>query len=72
MPVFRTHYGHFEGTQDYVAELLRLVRERSTCTQFEVETYTWDVLPSEFRHEGIVSAIARELEWTASRLSARS
>ena len=72
VPVFRTQYGHFEGTQEYVAELLRLVRERSACTQFEVETYTWNVLPGKFRHEGIVSAIERELEWTASRLFARS
>ncbi|MDQ2666456.1 MAG: metabolite traffic protein EboE [Gemmatimonadota bacterium] len=68
VPVFRTQYGRFEGTQPYVADLLRLVRERSACQQFEVETYTWDVLPEEFRHEGIVSAISRELEWTATQL----
>ncbi len=68
VPVFRTQYGQFEGTQAYIAELLRLVRERAACHQFEVETYTWDVLPEEFRHEGIVSAISRELEWTATQL----
>ena len=68
VPVFRTQYGRFEGTQAYVADVLRLVRERSVCQQFEVETYTWDVLPEEFRHEGIVSAISRELEWTATQL----
>ena len=68
VPVFRTHYGRFEGTQAYVADVLQLVRERSACQQFEVETYTWDVLPEEYRHEGIVSAISRELEWTAIQL----
>jgi sugar phosphate isomerase/epimerase len=63
VPVFRERYGQFEGTQAYVAELLRVVRERSDCTHFEVETYTWDVLPEEFRREGIVAGISRELEW---------
>jgi hypothetical protein len=67
-PVFRERYGAFEGTQAYVDELLRLVLERDVCSHFEVETYTWDVLPEEFRREGIVSAIAREMEWAAGRL----
>jgi sugar phosphate isomerase/epimerase len=68
VPVFRERYGEFEGTQGYVAELLQLVRERSDCRHFEVETYTWGVLPEEFRREGIVVAIGRELEWARERL----
>jgi hypothetical protein len=69
VPVFRATYGPFEGTQAYVAEVLRLVRERAACRQFEVETYTWNVLPAEFRHDGIVTAITRELEWAATQLA---
>ena len=68
VPVFRERYGAFEGTQAYVAELLRLVRHRSVSEHFEVETYTWDVLPEEFRREGIVAGISREVEWTMARL----
>ena len=63
VPVFRERYGAFEGTQAYVAELLRLVRERDVSEHFEVETYTWDVLPEEFRRGGIVEGISREVEW---------
>jgi sugar phosphate isomerase/epimerase len=69
VPVFRERYGEFEGTQAYVADVLREVRERSACTHFEVETYTWDVLPEEFRREGIVAAISRELEWARLKLT---
>jgi hypothetical protein len=69
VPVFRERYGAFEGTQGYVDELLRLVLERGVCSHFEVETYTWDVLPEEFRREGIISAIAREMEWAAERMN---
>jgi sugar phosphate isomerase/epimerase len=68
VPVFRERYGAFEGTQGYVAELLRLVRERAASDHFEVETYTWDVLPEEFRREGIVAGITREIEWAGTCL----
>jgi hypothetical protein len=68
VPVFRERYGAFEGTQAYVAELLRLVRERRVSDHFEVETYTWDVLPEEFRREGIVAGISREIEWAERQL----
>jgi sugar phosphate isomerase/epimerase len=68
VPVFRDRYGAFEGTQGYVAELIRLVRERAVSEHFEVETYTWDVLPEEFRREGIVAGISRELEWAGEKL----
>jgi sugar phosphate isomerase/epimerase len=68
VPVFRERYGLFEGTQGYVAELLRLVQQGRVSEHFEVETYTWDVLPEEFRREGIVAGISREVEWAESRL----
>ena len=38
-------------------------------THLEVETYTWDVLPPEYRDEPVVDAIARELRWVLERLS---
>lgn len=68
VPLFRDSFGLFEGTQAYVGELLRLAMERSACEHYEVETYTWDVLPEEYRREDVVTAVVRELEWTAGRL----
>ena len=68
VPVFRERYGAFEGTQAYVADMIRLVRERAVSEHFEVETYTWDVLPEEFRREGIVAGISREIEWAERAL----
>jgi sugar phosphate isomerase/epimerase len=63
VPLFRDRYGPFEGTQRYVAELVALARDRTDCAHFEVETYTWDVLPEEYRREGVVAGVVRELEW---------
>ena len=70
VPVFRERYGLFEGTQAYVAELLRLVQQGHVSEHFECETYTWDVLPEEFRRDGIVAGIAREVEWAGAALGA--
>ncbi|MDI6774864.1 MAG: metabolite traffic protein EboE [Verrucomicrobiota bacterium] len=36
--------------------------------QFEIETYTFDILPSEFRRLDIVESIAREFEWVLARV----
>jgi len=68
VPVFRERYGAFEGTQEYVAELLRLVREGDVSEHFEVETYTWGVLREEFGGGGMVAGIARGVEWAGSSL----
>ena len=68
VPVFRERYGAFEGTQSYVAELLRLVLDRRVSEHFECETYTWDVLPEEFRREGIVGGIVREVRWAGEQM----
>jgi sugar phosphate isomerase/epimerase len=69
VPLFYARLGLFESTQAYVREALDLLRN-AECEHFEVETYTWDVLPEEYRSSGIVSAVARELVWTATHLRA--
>jgi hypothetical protein len=39
------------------------------CPHLEVETYTWDVLPEQFRNVPIESAIARELGFVQDTLA---
>jgi hypothetical protein len=69
VPLFYSRLGLFESTQDYVRASLELLRG-TDCKHFEVETYTWDVLPEAFQPDGIVAAVARELEWAAAHLRA--
>jgi len=64
VPVFMAELGRFRSTQAFLGEILNAVRARDACRMLEVETYTWDVLPSEHRAIGVDEAIARELEWT--------
>ncbi len=37
-------------------------------TNWEVETYTWSVMPSTMRVGDIVESISKELEWAASQI----
>jgi hypothetical protein len=68
VPLFRERLGRFSSTQAYTETLMRLAAQQTDCAHWEVETYTWDVLPAEFRAEGMVSAVAREVAWAAERL----
>jgi len=68
VPIFRERLGAFAGTQAWLASLLALQRAQPFTEHLEVETYTWDVLPAEFRGEPVDDAIARELAWVRDRL----
>jgi sugar phosphate isomerase/epimerase len=69
VPIFRAALGAFSSTQPWLAELLAEHRRAEISTHLEVETYSWDVLPAEFRDEPIADAVARELRWVIERLA---
>jgi len=70
VPLFLRGLGALETTQEYVAEVLALLKTNGACRYLEVETYTWDVLPPEYRQDETWAAIARELEWVRRQLAA--
>jgi sugar phosphate isomerase/epimerase len=68
VPLFRSKLPPFESTQGFVAELLAEQARRPFTTHLEIETYTWDVLPEEYRRDPVAEAVARELDWARARL----
>jgi len=68
VPVFLEQMAHFGTTQAFLAEILRLHRADPISAHLEVETYTWDVLPEEYRKVDLGAAIARELAWVKGQL----
>jgi sugar phosphate isomerase/epimerase len=58
VPIFVERYGALESTQDHLRRCLARVR----TAHLEIETYTWDVLPSDLKASS-VDSIAREYEW---------
>jgi sugar phosphate isomerase/epimerase len=69
VPVFLEEMEHFGTTQAFLAEVLALQRAAPVSAHLEVETYTWDVLPPEYRNVELGAAIARELNWVRERLA---
>lgn len=69
VPIFLAELGAFSSTQDFLRDMLMLHREAPLSAHLEVETYTWDVLPDEYRGTDVEAAIARELEWVRSVLA---
>ncbi|NKC11353.1 MAG: metabolite traffic protein EboE [Gammaproteobacteria bacterium] len=67
VPIFLDDMGAFSSTQPFIAEMLAHHREKPLSHHLEVETYTWNVLPEQFRNMSVDEAVARELAWTRIR-----
>jgi sugar phosphate isomerase/epimerase len=68
VPIVLERMQHFDTTQAFLSEILALHRAEPISEHLEVETYTWDVLPPEYRSADLSAAIARELNWVKARL----
>ncbi len=62
VPVFLEDYGVLQSTQDQLLGLFELMRSQNISQHFEVETYTWDVLPQDLKAP-LEESIIRELKW---------
>jgi hypothetical protein len=67
VPVFLKRYGLLSSTHRETAECIRLCLENNWCDHFEIETYTWDVLPPDLR-TSLVHSIVQEFTWTMSHM----
>lgn len=66
VPLHVAHYPLLGSTRGFVEELLGLHRAEPVTEHLEVETYTWDVLPT--RPASIVESISQELLWVLNQL----
>ncbi len=70
VPIFLEELEHFSTTRDFLDAVLAIHRRSPIAPHLEVETYTWDVLPDQYRDVGLGTAIARELNWARNTLCA--
>ena len=66
LPVFMESFGALAGSTVHLWPLLRRLVAETGVTHFEVETYTWSVLPPAFAGEGVAAQIAREVRRAAA------
>jgi sugar phosphate isomerase/epimerase len=62
VPLFTSRYEAFDSTQSYVHHVIEAVWRSGATRHLEIETYTWDVLPSGLKVD-LLESIAREYEW---------
>ncbi len=68
LPVFAAPIPPLGSTRDVLERVLALHRDRPIARHLEVETYTWDVLPAEFRQHDVADGIAKEIAWVSQEL----
>jgi len=68
VPVFERELAPFTNTQDFLRDAIAELLACELCEQFEVETYTWSVLPERYRTRALSDAIAEELRWVEHEL----
>ena len=67
VPIHNESFGPLGTTRhDLLQSLLYLPDDDDT--QWEVETYTWDVMPLEFQENELINSIASEINWANEQL----
>ncbi len=62
VPVFIERYGYLVSTQQEIKNTLAWLKKNKISNHWEVETYTWTVLPDDLRFD-LPASIAREMQW---------
>jgi hypothetical protein len=71
VPLHASPGAPFSDTRDHLLETLDWLKARpGCCTHFEMETYTWEVLPPALRLP-IEDQLVREYAWTLGALAER-
>ncbi|MST94718.1 MAG: hypothetical protein EXS33_05550 [Pedosphaera sp.] len=62
----------FDTTVDHLLGVLDEVRANpKLCSHFEMETYTWEVMPPEMKKRSVVDQLVSEYEWTLGEFAKR-
>ena len=61
----------FDTTSDHILGLLQALRSQpNLCSHLEMETYTWEVMPSGMKNRDVVDQLVPEYDWCLARLAA--
>ncbi|MDD5262653.1 MAG: metabolite traffic protein EboE [Methylacidiphilales bacterium] len=72
VPLYAEFLAHGRTTALHLLGLLDiLAREPALCSHFEIETYTWEVLPEELRAQSVVEQLVREYGWCLDQFARR-
>ncbi len=67
VPIFADAFDGLESTRDDITKSLNILLQETDCTHFEIETYTWNVLP-DYLKTNILDSIEREYRWVINEI----
>ncbi|MCU0567020.1 MAG: metabolite traffic protein EboE [Oculatellaceae cyanobacterium Prado106] len=72
VPIFESEYGGsgdrpFQSTQSDILETFQALSYYAHCNHLEIETYTWEVLPTALKTD-LLTSLQREYEWAIAHL----
>lgn len=67
VPIFLEQFGVLHSTQDHILKVIEYLKSTPVSQHLEIETYTWDVLPTLLKKD-ISESIIREIEWFTDKL----
>lgn len=62
VPLYTDQFNELFSTRDTIPANVNYLLKHSTCRHFEIETYTWEVLPANER-ANLLDSIEREFRW---------
>lgn len=71
VPIHRSEFAGLRTTQDFMCEIISALRHQPDMPLFEVETYTWNVMPDSERPndaKSLAACIADELRYAKEKL----
>jgi hypothetical protein len=72
IPLHSPPSGWFDNTTDHLLGVLDVLQaDPHLCSQLEMETYTWEVMPAELKTRSVVEQLTSEYAWCLNALRAR-
>jgi len=68
VPIHLPQFGSLRTTQHDLECSIPILKQAGT-TSWEVETYTWSVMPNALQQDELVDSIAKELAWAANSIN---
>ena len=62
----------FENTSEHILGVMDILTQNpALCSHLEIETYTWEVMPAEFKNRTVVDQLVAEYQWCLRELETR-
>lgn len=68
VPIFRDSLSSFQTSQSFLQVILAEHLKNPLTQHLEIETYTWCVLPEQYRDKDVTQLITNEFLWVIDRL----